>query len=675
MAFWQVRALFRSLIALHAVVEWLGGLHDQSRFQDGMLFLWWRFPPELPAVTASHAPHAPAVDSAESSDSGDEGSAGRRNPQADSTKSSELVSSCGRPTGSAGSGASCSGPDLSIGATLAILRDKMKKLKYRLNNLRARWSTEEKYVRHRLRHQKTSTSTDDTQGDPSPVTSAMLERYRATYRSVAHDRTAELERLEQDLSLMKREEALLVATQARLGTDGGGAPAQHTTTHQSATSTSSTDEPAQAPQGLPQGPRGLTATKSPDTASEDDAAPSGSSAGKQTPEGRLREKYSGSGAGILDRLLLLGARKRIVEQNIQDLDDRWSSVDAYLRFRTGTRSSPSQSADTPAGPPSPSRIQQYKSAYRKGKARRRRRLEILRCTLQLLRQEECALEAALNADGSGAPPELTTTDQSGPSTSATGTHPAAQGLTQQPRITTTTERTVSGQEEAIPGCSWWTGSSAGARDGLTQAAVVHCQQPVQPLVPDVDEADRLMCNISRLRRKRESILKLWRSPRVYTANTMWNRNHRRHKKNQHYAKQYRERAAKRLQKAEDIETEIKRLEKRHYQIRLASHRGHPSSHHPAAADPQRQGVVSIATTGEERMGDDSHVIPPTEQEQRPSPRFQTEHASQMTPAESGNQVATVASTVLPSKRYQGLRWTGRCQSAAGAVDRTGARAG
>nr|CEL70954.1 TPA: hypothetical protein BN1204_066175 [Neospora caninum Liverpool] len=619
-----------------------------------MLFLWWRFLPELPAVTASRAPHAPGVDSAESSDGGDEGSAGRENSQADSTKSSELVSSCGRPTGSAGSGASCAGPDLSIGATLAELRDRKRKLKYRLNNLRARWSTEEKYVRHRLRHQKTSTSTEGTQGDTAPVTSDMLEMSRAIYRSVAREKKAQMDRLERDLRSLESEEARLVATQALLGTEGGGAPPELTTTDQSGSSTSATETRDQAARGLPQGLRESMATESPDTVSEDDAEPGcsytqsglSSLAGKQTPEDRQWAMYSGSGASIRGRLLLLGARKRKVEENIRRLEDRWTSLESYMRFRTGTRISPSQSADAPARPLSPASIKLYTKWYTRGKARRQNRLSVLRCTLQILRQEECALQEALNADGGGGPPELTTTDQSGPSTSATGTRdPAAQGLTQLPLIPTSTVPTDLGPEVAIPGCSWWTVSPAGAGDGLTQAAVVHRQQHVHPLGPDVDEADRLMCIISGLRCRRKDIRNRWRSLTAYVSNTFSNRNQRRKAQGlkplaltpalqQHYAKQYRERADKHLHEAEDIKTEIRRLEKRHYELLVASCRGHPGSHHSGATDSQRSGVVSTAITGDERTGDDPHVMRPPEQVQRPSPRFQTRPASQMTPAES-----------------------------------------
>nr|CCA30035.1 hypothetical protein NCLIV_069090 [Neospora caninum Liverpool]CEL71248.1 TPA: hypothetical protein BN1204_069090 [Neospora caninum Liverpool] len=389
-----------------------------------MLFLWWRFLPELPAVTASRAPHAPGVDSAESSDGGDEGSAGRENSQADSTKSSELVSSCGKQTGSAGSGASFAGPDLSIGATLAVLHGKKERVKNKLRALQALWLSEDRYVRYRLRRRKTSTSTADTPGDAAPTPSDMLERYRATYRSVAQEKKAEMDRLERYLRFLKSEEARLVATQAGLGTEGGGAPPELTTTEQSGPSTSATET------------------------REDDAEPgcsyaqSGPSslAGKQTPEDRQWAMYSGSGASIRGRLLLLGARKRKVEENIRRLEDRWSSVDAYLQFRTGTRISPSQSAHAPARPLSPASIKLYTKWYTRGKARRQNRLSVLRCTLQILRQEECALQEALNADGGGAPPELTTTDQSGPSTSATETRdPAAQGLTQLPLIPTTSQ--------------------------------------------------------------------------------------------------------------------------------------------------------------------------------------------------------------------------------------------
>ncbi|KEP60445.1 UNVERIFIED_CONTAM: hypothetical protein HHA_462850 [Hammondia hammondi] len=165
MVLWGPQLLLRQLIALHAVAEWLGGLHSKLGFQGGIAIFWFRLSLELQAVSASHAPEGAASrEASESSDADDDDSAPASDPV------NELKSNSGQLA--FGVTLLPSPDDEGSRSALAVrLKDRLESLRVQrcktqanLRNRRLRWSGETSYIRYRMQKVITAFSNNKSTG-------------------------------------------------------------------------------------------------------------------------------------------------------------------------------------------------------------------------------------------------------------------------------------------------------------------------------------------------------------------------------------------------------------------------------------------------------------------------------------------------------------------------------
>ncbi|KFG99812.1 hypothetical protein TGVAND_250670 [Toxoplasma gondii VAND] len=216
MAFWRLRALFNSVLALHAVAEWLDGFLVPRSYQRESRCRWLALPCALHAVAASDAPpDTPETVPGESSDdgrqrptaSGDAGvplsassdagvpSTGSGDAGVPSTASgdagvpstasgdagvpstasgdagvpSTASGDAGVPSTASGgadvpfpaSGGSAVGSDLSLCEKLELTRHRKSRIKRTLAAAKCRWSSADSYVRYRTAQRRCRASRAD----------------------------------------------------------------------------------------------------------------------------------------------------------------------------------------------------------------------------------------------------------------------------------------------------------------------------------------------------------------------------------------------------------------------------------------------------------------------------------------------------------------------------------
>ncbi|EPR56881.1 hypothetical protein TGGT1_410940 [Toxoplasma gondii GT1] len=159
MVFWGPPSLLRLLISLHALVQWLGVFRSKPVSKAGIIIVWFRSSPELQAVTASHTPgDAASKESGESSDGHDGDSAASENPDDVSESSRRQGTSGVAPLTSPEDEASRSTLARRLEKELAQLRAQRRRFQDNRRHQRRRWSSEDSYVKYRLKEVITTLS-------------------------------------------------------------------------------------------------------------------------------------------------------------------------------------------------------------------------------------------------------------------------------------------------------------------------------------------------------------------------------------------------------------------------------------------------------------------------------------------------------------------------------------
>ncbi|KFG63049.1 hypothetical protein TGRUB_430280, partial [Toxoplasma gondii RUB] len=276
--------------------------------------------------TASHTPGAAASkESGESSDGHDGDSAASEHPEDVSESSRRQGTSGVAPLTSPEDEASRSTLARRLEKELAQLRDQRRRVQANLRNQRCRWSSEDSYVKYRLKEKPAPSSSPET-----------LARIRAKYRSSVDKKKREMSVVEQSIREMELQEATLRARllECRRGCSQG--PEEPSTEDAAGTSTSASHLQGSADAAEASG-------------GDDDSGVSRDQARHSTQSSsRLASSRgltlpadsgggdSGTSLSLEERLKMVRTQKRRKQVNLYSLRRHWLTEAAYVKERTSS---------------------------------------------------------------------------------------------------------------------------------------------------------------------------------------------------------------------------------------------------------------------------------------------------------------------------------------------------
>ncbi|EPT25172.1 hypothetical protein TGME49_250500, partial [Toxoplasma gondii ME49] len=408
MVFWRLRALLNSVLALHAVAEWLDGFLVPRSYQRESRCRWLALPCALHAVAASDAPpDTPETVSGESSDDGRQrptasGDAGvPLSASSDAGVPSTGSADAGVPSTASGgadvpfpaSGGSAVGSDLSLCEKLELTRYRKSRIKRALAAAKCRWSSADSYVRYRTAQRRCRASRAGAPVEPPPPEEE--QEYREQYSQSVGAKQLWIERLRATLTSVEQEERELLAAINRQTAD---ATAGDTTEGEPGPSTSMARSQEPAAQILPEVPGVSMEVAASDSSSDDGSiasSPSGKASSAEVAATHSTTAASSGHASLVqaleNKLSLIRGRKSGLMARLRGLRKEWSSEDAYVRCRKTTKlklrsfRGSTSLQDTEVTPEERVR---YSRLYREGVADHIRRAEEMRRQIQSLTEEE-----------------------------------------------------------------------------------------------------------------------------------------------------------------------------------------------------------------------------------------------------------------------------------------------
>ncbi|KEP60448.1 UNVERIFIED_CONTAM: hypothetical protein HHA_456130, partial [Hammondia hammondi] len=625
MVFWGPPSLLRLLISLQALTQWLGVLRIKPVSKGGIIIRWFPSSPELQAVTASHTPgDATSKESGESSDSHDGDSAASADPENVSASSRRQWTSGVATQASPDNEGSRSTLAQRLERQLAQLRAQRRRIQACLYSQRCRWSSEESYVRFRMRKRSASSLSPE-----------LLARISARYLSVVDKKRRELSVMEQSIREMKSQEATLRARilECRRG-------CRQTPEEPSIEDAAGTSTPAGQHQG---------SSEAAEASGGDDA--SGVSRGQGSPATRgssrlasawsksLQPDFGGGGSGpplsLEESLEVLRAKKRRQQVLLRFHRYHWSTEDAYIKYRTSSgRKHQTTTGGSPV-PPSPETLEGYRARYRSTVEEKRQEMSVLEQSIHEMEIEEAKLRALLlgcHTKGGEAPAEPGTEGHPRPSTPTA----PSEGLGAQggPRVQGVSAGRESGElpeaTSPVPGCSWWS-TSPPATSLRPPAESGEPGPSAEQRVTRLQSELRLVCarrmNLLEKRRIMRQTLCLQMaaiglSPELH----------------QRLSQEYRERCPQRLARLETLSKEITMLEETEH--RLAIQLLHARLSSDLAAETQTQASASSSSTepaetsemaGRHSPGDTRHVTSDLAERQSEAASEQPSDAAAVSP--------------------------------------------